>query len=96
MPKPQETKSVDLCHGGRSADCLQAEHPKSAKLPDIFCYYCQERMGCWSCVQRPTELFCLYCNNWASRLAMRVHGPVVGDSTQTARKIKEVIKKLVG
>lgn len=64
------------CTGGLSFDCRHAEHPQSTKRPDIFCYRCQARMGCLLCCDRPSELICLKCHNWAHKAGLERHGNI--------------------
>lgn len=95
MPKANGDKKVEVCHGGNSFGCKHDEHPISAKIPDIFCYRCDERMGCYSCVQIARELLCLRCHDWATRIAMRVHGPIVRDrkvGMEALRMVKMVLE----
>ena len=79
----------NLCQGGRSWGCRHEEHPKSQKRPNIYCYRCGERMGCFLCVQIPEELLCLRCHDWATEKAMGKHGPIVVDKKMAIQKVIE-------
>ena len=92
MPRDRDYKKAeDICRGGRSYGCRHDDHPRATKHPDIFCFRCEDRMGCFLCVESARELVCLNCNNWATRIAERVHGPMVGTFELRQRKLNDAI-----
>jgi hypothetical protein len=75
QPKPK----VEQCNGGRSYGCRREPHDYG-RIRDVLCYRCGSRMGCSACVERPREMLCLACHNWASRLGVEHHGNIVPNS----------------
>ncbi len=93
MPKERrEKQDYPKCHGGNSFGCMHEEHKLA---DDVFCFRCDERMGCRRCVQIARELLCLRCHDWATRIALRVHGPIVRDrkvGMEALRMVKMVLE----
>jgi hypothetical protein len=88
----EKREEITTCTGGRSLGCHHIEHPKSLRHPDIRCFRCGDRMGCYACVEPARELVCLNCNDWATRTAMRVHGPVVGSFEMRRDKLAAAVR----
>ena len=87
----EKAKAEETCQGGNSLGCRHDEHPKASRHPDIYCFRCHERMGCFLCVQNARELVCLNCNDWATKIALKVHGPVVGSFEMRRDKLQAAI-----
>jgi hypothetical protein len=64
------------CPGGLSYNRRRESH-KLGQVEDILCFRCGKRMGCSACCDRPKDLICLICHDWASRTGLREHGPMV-------------------
>ena len=64
------------CKGGKSWNCSNIPH-EAGKEPFITCYRCGTHMGCSRCTEKPTELLCLHCHNWADRRGVERHGDIV-------------------
>lgn len=77
------------CTGGRSFGCKHEEHP-IGKVKNIFCRLCNARMGCSSCCQRPDELVCLNCHDWAHIRGLQRHGKMIARD-----KVYPVVKDLL-
>ena len=88
----KQTEPDNVCRGGNSFGCRREEHPKSQKHADIYCFRCGDRMGCYLCVQIARELVCLRCNDWATKIALKVHGPVVGSFEMRREKLNKAIE----
>ena len=75
MPaKPKEKQQQPTgCQGGDAYNRNREPHAIGA---EVLCYRCKFRMGCTNCVERPAELICLKCHNWASKVGVRRHGNV--------------------
>lgn len=79
MPRDRAKKKAEEppdCPGGRSFSCDRSAHKPGAA---VYCWRCNEALGCARCVQLASELVCLRCHDWGSRAALRAHGPMVRD-----------------
>jgi hypothetical protein len=76
MPRAtSETKKIkNPCPGGRSFNRKGNEHERGK---DVYCRRCKARMGCSWCCERPNELVCLNCHDWAHLAGLKQHGPIV-------------------
>ena len=77
MPRRENTAKKDevtQCDGGNSYNCRREPHDEKRR---VFCYRCDTLMGCEACCERPSELICLNCRNWATQLGVRRHGSVI-------------------
>jgi len=54
-------------------NCRRDEHNLGKA---INCYRCGALMGCTNCCERPREIICLACNNWASKRGVKIHGDI--------------------
>ena len=90
MPKPKPTTTLGKCIGGYSFGCRTDEHPYG-RLVNIFCMNCNARMGCSLCCQPADDLACKRCHQWATRAALRRHGPMVA-----ADKVLSEVSKIIG
>ena len=88
--KIEPPASAGKCSGGNSWGCRKDEHQKG-KVPDVMCFRCRQRMGCSRCCERSTELICLFCRNWATELAVKIHGDMVPRD-----KIDPQLRQIVG
>lgn len=77
IPNKPASTDAEICTGGLSFNCRHDDHQKSL---DVFCYRCERRMGCRLCCERPIELICLGCHNWASKAGLSRHGNIIPNS----------------
>jgi hypothetical protein len=54
------------------------------------CRFCNEYMGCKMCAERPSELVCLRCNDWALNAGEKKHGRMVKDREKGAEGLRLV------
>jgi hypothetical protein len=76
-------KKDNLCRGGNSFNerpVVETADEKSFSLgphePEraVNCRRCHQYMGCRWCAQKPDELVCRNCHDWATDEAERRHG----------------------
>ena len=57
------------------------------------CRKCKRDLGCDYCAQRPSELICTACHDWAMIEGLREHGPMV-PRERAVGMVKDLLRKL--
>jgi hypothetical protein len=67
----------DLDRLGRTAYWQRFEFERLEARSLYVCRFCGRQMGCARCAERPTELICVKCHQWANRFGELEHGKMV-------------------
>lgn len=88
-----------LCRGGLSFGrryVVKYEPPKETRelgshepIEPRYCRRCKVYLGCKFCAQRPSELICVRCHDWATDEAEEEHGPMVSRDL-AASKVRQL------